>query len=150
MPKQYSAQVRWFERFTSLFPASDGIQCLRELVELEDVDVNPAGSLIGKATVIRAKSYEEVIFVMLFYITLPVTTFAPTAIRRLNRSDQCWIPSGSSSGESTRGLTTTSCSTQTLKQGLRYSVVHPNDIQRHLLALTRWQTAIPLAPHDVL
>ena len=52
--------MRWFERFTNLYPSAKGAQCERELVELEDAELNPIGCLAGKTNIIRAKSYEEV------------------------------------------------------------------------------------------
>ncbi|GAX83193.1 hypothetical protein CEUSTIGMA_g10619.t1 [Chlamydomonas eustigma] len=50
-------EVRWFERFSTIYPSGRGVD--KELVELEDVDVNPIGCLVGKANIIRAKSYED-------------------------------------------------------------------------------------------
>jgi hypothetical protein len=56
----FDMQVRWFERYSVLEPCCKGVKYERELVELEDADVNPIGCLAGKANVLRAKSYDEV------------------------------------------------------------------------------------------
>jgi hypothetical protein len=57
MPQQ--SQVRWFERICSEQPSLPQHQD-REVLELEDCDVNPIGCVYGKATVLRVKSLEEV------------------------------------------------------------------------------------------
>ena len=54
-------QVRWLDRLIDVEPnAIVGAGSDRLLIEGSDVDVNPLGCVDGKATVINARSYEEV------------------------------------------------------------------------------------------
>lgn len=54
-------QVKWFERRANLEPRLKGDrEAEREVVELEEIDVNPIGCISGKATVIKARSVDEV------------------------------------------------------------------------------------------
>lgn len=56
-----SSQVTWFERRTNLEPDFKGCADKeREVVELEETDVNPIGCISGKCTLLRALKYEDV------------------------------------------------------------------------------------------
>mmetsp|Transcript_13973 Transcript_13973/g.30215 ORF Transcript_13973/g.30215 Transcript_13973/m.30215 type:complete len:624 (-) Transcript_13973:1251-3122(-) len=56
----HCVEVKWYERRVNLEPGFRGsLQIEKELVELEEADVNPIGCISGKCTVFRAKSYEE-------------------------------------------------------------------------------------------
>ncbi len=59
-PKSSLSQVRWFERVSALFPNDGKGGSEKELVELQEVDTNPIGCLVGPCNVIRARSYAEV------------------------------------------------------------------------------------------
>lgn len=53
-------QVRWFEHVKDIDPSMSEARYEREILELEDVDVNPVGCLAAKAVVFYARSFEEV------------------------------------------------------------------------------------------
>ncbi len=55
-----NCQVAWYERRAHLEPDPLGTNWEREVVALEETDVNPIGCISGKAVVLRAGDYEEV------------------------------------------------------------------------------------------
>lgn len=53
-------EVKWFERRVNLEPNLKGLpERDKEVVELEETDVNPIGCISGKCSVVKSRSYDE-------------------------------------------------------------------------------------------